>query len=210
MTTSRRDAAEAALRSVLPHRVARVVMIESRAWRAFARRLRGRRLSDGEFAYGRELRPLLLMVIGVLVIEGAVVEFVVAMMFGHGWWLWLLAALHLYALAWIVGIAASLRTMPHHVGRSAITLRDSIFDEYPVPVAAISGVRTAVATNTGRSGLRIDASGNDMLCHGDGTVSLTLRDETTIRGNRVRQLTVSADRPADFVAACRTAISATN
>lgn len=200
---TRRDAAGKALESVLPRRVARAVVIDAHAWRAFALWLRRRPLADSEYSYGGSLRPLLFMVIGLLVVEGAVVELVVGVMFGHGWWLWVLAGLHIYALCWIIGIMASLRTLPHRIGSSTITLRDSIFDEFQIPASRVKGVHAALTANTGRSGLLIDPdSGSGRLCHGDGTVTLSFCDNTTIRGKQVQLLAVSVDRPAQFVAAC--------
>jgi hypothetical protein len=93
--------------------------------------------------------------------------------------------------------------MPHRVGSATITLRDSIFDEFHVPVARVTGVQTALTSNTGRSGILINSeTGSGRLCHGDGTVTLTFGDDTTIRGKTVRRLAVSVDHPAQFVAAC--------
>jgi hypothetical protein len=109
--SSRWEAAQAALRSVLPRRAAQAVGIEARVWWALARWPRHRRPGRGEFSYGHDLRPLLAMVVGLLVLEGVIIEFVVAAVFGHGWWLWVLAAVHLCALCWILGILASLRTL---------------------------------------------------------------------------------------------------
>lgn len=60
-TGSRWEAAQSALRSVLPRRAAQAIGIEARAWWALARWLRHRRPGRGEFSYGHDLRPLLAM-----------------------------------------------------------------------------------------------------------------------------------------------------
>ena len=198
---SRWEAAQSALRSMLPRRAARAIAMEARAWWALARWLRHPRPGRGEFSYGRDLRPLLAMVIGLLVLEGVIIELVVAAMFGHGWWLWVLAAVHLYALSWILGILASLSTLPHEVNERFIMLRDSIFGEYQLPLNQVSRARVATTHNTGRSGLAIDPHTNvGRLCHGEGTVTIEFNDSLAMAGTYTRQLAISVDKPADFVA----------
>lgn len=199
--SSRWEAAQSALQSVLPRRAAQAVGIEARAWWALARWPRHRRPGRGEFSYGRDLRPLLAMVIGLLVLEGVIIEFVVAAVFGHGWWLWVLAAVHLYALCWILGILASLSALPHRVNERFIVLRDSIFGEYQLPLNQVSRARVATTHNTGRSGLAIDAHTDvGRLCHGEGTVTIDFNDSPEMAGTYTRQLAISVDKPADFVA----------
>ena len=200
-TGSRWEAAQSALRSVLPRRAAQAIGIEARAWWALARWLRHRRPGRGEFSYGHDLRPLLAMVIGLLVLEGIVIELVVAAVFGHGWWLWVLAAVHLYALCWILGIRASLSTLPHEVNARFIVLRDSIFAEYWLPLDQVSRARIATTHNTGRSGLIIDTHTSvGRLCHGEGTVSIEFNDPVPMAGAYTRRLAISVDKRADFVA----------
>ena len=138
----------------------------------------------------------------VLLVEGFVVEVAVAVIGGHGWWLWVLAGVHVYALVWIGGIASSLRTMPHVVTPTALVLRDSVFGEYTVPRELVIDVCRAVTPNTGRSGLAVDpASQQGRLCHGDGSVVLRLRDDAEVAGTPVRRLALSVDEPARFVSA---------
>lgn len=200
-TGSRWEAAQSALRSVLPRRAAQAIGIEARAWWALARWLRHRRPGRGEFSYGHDLRPLLAMVIGLLVLEGIVIELVVAAVFGHGWWLWVLAAVHLYALCWILGIRASLSTLPHEVNARFIVLRDSIFAEYWLPLDQVSRARIATTHNTGRSGLITDTHTSvGRLCHGEGTVSIEFNDPVPMAGAYTRRLAISVDKRADFVA----------
>ena len=202
---SRWEATQSALRSVLPRRAAQAMGIEARAWWALARWPRHRRPGRGEFSYGRDLRPLLAMVIGLLVLEGIVIELVVAAVFGHGWWLWVLAAVHLYAVSWILGILASLRTLPHEVNERFIVLRDSIFYEYRLPLDQVRLGRVATTHNTGRSGLVIDPHTNvGRLCHGEGTVTIEFNHPVQMADAYTRRLAISVDKPADFVTTVQT------
>jgi hypothetical protein len=144
------------------------------------------------------------MVIGLLVLEGVIIEFVVAAVFGHGWWLWVLAAVHLYALCWILGILASLSTLPHEVNERFIVVRDSIFGDYRLPLNQVSRAKVATTHNTGRSGVVIDPHTNaGKLCHGEGTVSIEFNDPAEMAGKFPRQLAISVDKPAAFVATVR-------
>jgi hypothetical protein len=201
---SRWEAAQSALRSVFPRRAAQAIEIEARAWWALARWPRHRRPDRGEFSYGRDLRPLLAMVIALLVLEGIIIELVVAAVFGHGWWLWVLAAVHLYALCWILGILASLSALPHEVNERFIVLRDSIFGEYRLPLNQVTQAKVENTHNTGRSGLVIDPHTNlGRLCHGEGSVIIKFNDPAEIARTYTRQLAISVDKPGDFVAAVK-------
>jgi hypothetical protein len=107
----------------------------------------------------------------------------VVAVFGHGWWLWVLAAVHLYALCWILGILASLSALPHEVIERFIVVRDrsSASTSYPS-----IRYRACVATthNTGRSGLVIDPDTNvGRLCHGEGTVTIEFNDPAEMAGH---------------------------
>lgn len=200
----REDAAGAALSMVLPRRVARAVVTEVRVWQALILLVRRDRFAVNEFSYGSGLRPLLYTVIGLLVVEGAIVEIVLAAIVGDGWWTWVFAAIHLYAFCWIVGILASLRTRPHVVSDDEVLLRDSIFGGLCIPRSWISDVRVARTPNTGRSGLVVDDdTGTGRFCHGDGTAMIELDEPRTINGICVRRLAVSPNQPNLFAASLR-------
>jgi hypothetical protein len=141
------------------------------------------------------------MVVGLLVLEGVIIEFVVAAVFGHGWWVWVLAAVHLYALCWILGILASLSALPHEVNERFIVVRDSIFGEYRLPLNQVSRAWVETTHNTGRSGVVVDPDTNvGRLCHGEGTVTIEFDHPVQMAGSSARQLAISVDTPAAFVA----------
>jgi hypothetical protein len=70
-------------------------------------------------------RPILQIVLVLLLVEGAIVETVLALILGHSAWVWIALALHLYAMLWIAGLIASLHVLPHLVGKPSLQLRDS-------------------------------------------------------------------------------------
>lgn len=201
-------AAEDGLAQLMPRKAAHVVLLEARIWACLVRVLRSNRQPPrGAYTYSRGLRPLLLVVLGLVVVEGAVVELVLGFLLGNNVWVWIVAALHLYAVVWFAGLIASLTYRPHLVGAHALLLRDSVFNEVTVPYEAIADVRSVTRPNLGRSGFTVDeGSGSALLAYGDATVRLSLRPSLAVRLNGrptgpLTELAVSADDPAAFVRA---------
>ena len=65
----------------------------------------------------------------------------------------------------------------------------------------VSRARVATTHNAGRSGLAIDPHTNvGRLCHGEGAVTIEFNDSPEMAGTYTRQLAISVDKPADFVA----------
>ena len=84
----------------------------------------------------------------------------------------------------------------------SIVVRDSISGEYRLPLNQVGRAKIATTHNTGRSGVVIDPRTNvGRLCHGEGTVTIEFNDPAKMAGTYARQLAISVDKPADFVAA---------
>lgn len=176
--------------------VMRMLRNEARLWTALARWPTGRhdgRL-PGAYFYRGGLQPLLVIILGVVAVETAVVELVLVVALGDTWWPWLALVLHLYALGWLAGFLASLHTRPHMLAGDAVLVRDSVFAELVLPYDAIRGVRQVRRPGVGRSGLRVGADGAAVLGHGDTTVELALDP-----GRPFRTLAISVDEPGAFV-----------
>ncbi|WP_143690414.1 hypothetical protein [Williamsia sterculiae] len=199
-------AAEEALHTVLPHHVVALAIGEARVWLALMRCFTRRDGRSREFTYGASIRPVVVAMSGLVVVEGVIAEAVLLAVFGHRWWLWLVAAVHIYAVVWLLGVVASFTTLPHRVGPDAILLSDSIFGEHTIGLELISRVDRRRTRNIGRSGMAIDHDARGRLCYGDGSVILELDEVTHIRGMPVRELAISVDHPADFVADIHAAI----
>lgn len=122
-------AAENGLAEMAPRPVARAIVIEVRIWVCLLRWVARRRLGgEWAFEYGRSVRPLLMIVLGLVVLEGAVVDGVPVAILGHGSvWVWVAFGLHVYGLVWVAGFLASLRVEAHRLTPTAVRLGDSVF-----------------------------------------------------------------------------------
>ena len=197
-------AAEDGLAPMLPRPAARVVVIEVRIWVCLARWIT-RGGPHGEcFGYGGGLRPLLWAVLGLVVLEGAVVEVVLVAILGQARpWVWVALGLHIYALVWLGGLLGSLRTEPHRLVDDRLELRDSVFGSVSVPMSSINDVRARRRPNTGRSGFVVtDSTG--LLAYADATVRVELEPDgepVAVRGVArpgLTRLDITVDDPDVF------------
>jgi hypothetical protein len=186
--------------------------VESRLWRGLGQVLRRRH--DGRLAtaytYRRELQPLLVIGLALVLVEGIVVEVVLAILLAGTPWPWLLLVAHLYGVCWLAGLLASLCARPHLLTQDAVVLRDSVFGELTVPWPAIGGASRANQPGFARSGIKLDAAtGIATVTHGTATVNLILRPAPPIAVNGVlvaqqpRSVLCTVDDVAGFLAAVR-------
>ncbi len=144
---------------------------------------------------------LLIAVLAIAVVEGVVIDFLLGLLTDSTLWPILAAAVHVYALCWVLGILASLRTMPHEIRGDELLLRNSVFEGITLPIECVESVRPARTARTGLSGLKVDADGRSaVLGHGDTTVRLHLVD-FEVRGAPVDVIDITVDEPRAFVAA---------
>lgn len=165
-------AAEDGLARVLPRKVARLLLVEPRLFAALIRwaARRPEATGDDTFSYHRGIRPMLLVFIALLVVEGVVADLLVAVSLPTSPWVWLVLTLHLYALVWFVSFYASMVVRPHEARADALHVRDGIFTELVIPWPAIEAVRVVRRQSFGRSGFKV--------CLGDGTALLAMGDAT--------------------------------
>jgi hypothetical protein len=202
------QAGEDALTVLVPRRLARLILLEPRLWVCLARWATGRHdgRSERSYTYHRNFRPLLVGVIGLVVLEGAVVDTVLALAMPGSVWVWVAGGVHLYALGWLAGLWASFATRPHLLGDDALYVRDGVFTELVVPYTAIHGARLVRGSNLGRSGFKIDPELKAAtLALGDTTVVVDVDPaaQLLVNGNRlpgpVVTLAITVDRSHDFI-----------
>jgi hypothetical protein len=200
-------AAEEALGELVPPQLARILLIEARMWVCLVEWITRRRPPERVFEYGASLRPIMRIVLGLLVIEGLVVEAVLAAVLGHdNPWVWVALGLHVYGLIWIGGFLSSLSVLPHQVGPTALVLRDSVFTVINIPLTAIASMTERRRGHSGRSGFTVD-DGTGLLAYGDATVRIVLHPDSKVRvGTRpalagLRRIDLTADNPTAFVRA---------
>ncbi|MGH3321430.1 MAG: hypothetical protein ACRDN9_14900 [Streptosporangiaceae bacterium] len=199
-------AAEQALAQLVPRRLARVLLIEPRLWWCLARWVAGRHEGRRGYRYHECVRMTIWIGVGLVVIEGAVADAVVALILPGSPWPWVVLGLHLYALVFLLGFYASLVTRPHLLERGALRLRQSVLAEVLVPYSAIVRARVGAYPDYARSWFKIDrARGVATLAYGDANVVLTLdpTEPILVRGSPcetpLTTLYLTVDRPRAFV-----------
>lgn len=184
--------------------LAGVVLLELRLWSCLARWATGRYPHDAGFRYDRGLRLLIHAVIGLLVIEGAIVDLVLEVALPGTVWVWVWLGVHVYALLSLLGLLASWAVRPHLLDEHALRLRDGIVGELVIPYARITDARPARRSHVGRSGLKITGA-SGLLAFGDTTVELTLDPDGSVA---LTSLAITVDTPHEFVDALRESIAA--
>ncbi len=207
-------ALEDGLATVLPRRVAHVLLLEPLLWKALVHlatgRSRGRRATT--FSYWRQLEGFLVVLAVWSVVELVAVGVVLGVVWGRHWWAWLVVAVHAYGLVLLAGLVASLVTTPHRIEGGELVFADGCLLEGRVrleDVATVRRVRETAPGFGGRTGLVLSADGRDALVAFGPTASVRV---DLVPGARVtwwgrevpdgvRSVTLSADDPQRFVEA---------
>jgi hypothetical protein len=204
------QAFEAGLAVFVPQPIAHLIALEPRLWTCIILWLRRRPRQPGDFAYHQG------SIVGVLAIAAlfsAPVEILLAEVLIP--WTWLRLALlvaSIYAVIWIFGFAASLATIPHHLGADGIWLNYGLLATTHIPYSAIIAVTTERRSpRSGREGLTVDGhAGIAYLAIGGQTmVTLTLREPISFQrlftaSAPVQRIGLAVDDVRDFVAAITT------
>ncbi len=184
--------------SVLTRSLAREARLIGAAFR------RGARGSGEQWGSGKVLRPLLMAVCCIATLELVVLHVLLLAIVESVTWVWLLAALELYAVLWLIGLLRGFRSWPHVIDDDQVTLRVSAFDEVVVARDAILGARVKPERPSGRR-LRPDADGHAHFVMGEADVELDIADGGLAgrgdAGTSVTTLAIAVDDPRGFVAA---------
>lgn len=163
-----------------------------------------------KFGYVKSLSILIWAIIGALMVEGIVVEFVLRIILPHTIWPWLMLAVHVFATAWIGGAYVGMVRRPHRITAEALIVHDGFKTELSVPLTGIRTVRARTHDNLGRSGLIIDGeTAIATVAHGESTVELELEHATIVTANgkpyptRIASLRITVDQPSELVSALR-------
>lgn len=182
------QALEDGLSIVLPSTVARLVTHEPRIFAALFRwSFRRVRLEEGEFSYHRRslLRSLIPMMVFVVPVELFVVHLLAYIFSPWGWLTWALLILEIYAFFWLLGLYASLVTLPYRLEETGLRLRHGVFAEGFIPYSQIAEVaRKEGKAPSSTDGLQ-HAADEDALylaTSGKTDVALELHTPATVRG----------------------------
>ncbi len=121
--------------------------------------------------------------------------------------------LRLRAPVWLTGFLASMVTRPHRLGPHSLVVRDGIFTELAVPFTWIRGAREAAHPNFGRSGLKVDKTGDALLAVGDANVLIDLGEGQPLQAPgsadavTVPALRITVDNPGEILARRQAAVA---
>ena len=196
------EALEGGLALVLPRLVAKLVVSEPRLFVCLVRWAFGRgRPGEAEFGYGKG-SPLGMLVVMVLLTAPIEVVFW-ELLVPWAWLRWVLLALSVYSVLWLVGLYASRVTLPHRLEEDGVRLRQGLFAEVFVPYAEVEGVgkKRRKAPRDG-DGLQSSPEGDAafLAINGKVDLALALRSPLTVRGffkdaGPVGTVHVAADEP---------------
>lgn len=202
----RLDAVVTALRTVLPRPVATAVINEVRVFHVLyvaLRRRRGTIPGAEPIRYGQGLRPFLIAMLLLGILEAAVFELVLP---------WevvrvVVLVVNVYGFLWLLAVILAFRVMPHEAARDRLVLRYATWVELKVPGALISDVRARRTRGHKRT---VEADGDTLTVSVQGTtnVEAELREPWTApvdADHRVRRVCFHADRVDEAVRTLRRA-----
>lgn len=203
-------ALEAGLSLALPQSIARIVTHEMRIFVAlFSWIFRRVRMSDDEFSYYKNslLRPLIPMLVFVLPLELFVVHLLVYGLSPWAWVGWVLLGLEVYAFFWLLGLYATLVTLPHRIENTGLRLRYGLFAESFVLYEEIEHVvRAERQAPSPGDGLQHGPEEDSLYLAASGktNIALFLRSPKSVRGffkesKPASCFHLAADEPERFI-----------
>jgi len=194
-----------------------LVMLEIGIWRSLflwvTRRRPGRRPGSQAFSYGREVRPLLMVIIFVSALELVVVHLLLP------WATVRLIALVLsvWGLLWMVGYLASIKVFPHLLDHRELRVRFGTTTDIRIPWEAIAGVNSKRRRTPTRRSVQIQGADDgiavDVPVLRQTRVDVAMREPTTVElpdgPQEITELRLYADDPGALVAAARERLSQT-
>lgn len=175
-------ALEDGLSLVLPRTATRLMLKEPQLFACLLRWTFSRvRLTESEFSYHRRsvLRALMPLLVVSAPMELIVVHVLALAFSPWGWLKWALLVLGIYATLWLLGLYASLVTLPHRLEKTGLRLRHGILAQGFVPYKEIDEVvRTARKAPTSGDGLSQAPAEDALYLATDSKTDLTLHLNT--------------------------------
>lgn len=199
----------AAVEHLMPGPLGRIAALELEIWLAVWRLIFRRRHPELFYPASRSV----LGYFTIFVVFTAPVELsLVHILIPSATIAWIVTGVSAYGIFWIVGMYASIKTTPHLIDKSGLTVRYGILGSVKIPWYVIESVM-AESTKPSKpgDGLRIErtASGDyEAWLMSAGQADVTIRLRTLVRprgvvrlGAPVRAVHVAVDRPGDFASA---------
>jgi membrane protein YdbS with pleckstrin-like domain len=171
------EAFEDALTVLMPHRLARLVALELRLWLCLGRWLFRRYQPDErEFSYRK--RSIVAALVVLVILTAPVEILILELLIPWAWLRWVLLALAIYGMIWVIGLYASLVVLPYRVADDGLWIRYGLLSEAFIPFPEVVDIQVASRkVPTGRDGLRVveEERAAYLVVGGRTDVTLTLR-----------------------------------
>jgi hypothetical protein len=199
-------ALENGLEILLPKVVSRVLTSELKLWYCLGIWLLKRTpKSENYFTYHKSsvLRIMPIVFLFTTPIEVFLLELILP----WTWLQWLLIVIAVYAFFWIAGLYASMVSLPHELGDSAVRLSYGILARAEIPYTDIENVTLSRnSEGTGRDGLKVPKKEAvaQFVVGGNTNVTLKLKRSIEIQGwlgptAPVSSINIAVDEPERFV-----------
>ena len=172
---------------------------------------------DEVFSYLGVVTPILGVFIGLSVVEIPILDLIIRKVVPWEPARWIMLALSVWGLLWMVGLFASLKINPHVVGSAGIRIRMGASFDLTVPWDDVDTVGQAYRTLPSSKSVQIEPDGDRTVLNlptGSQTaVDIRLRRPVSFAlpkgpSEPAHELRLYADDPDGFVRACRQATGA--
>ncbi|MFI7540407.1 hypothetical protein [Actinoplanes sp. NPDC049599] len=199
----------------------RVAALEAAMWRSTAVWLRRKPLplAPGEqpFGYLGVVKPILGVFIGLSAVEVPIFDLIVRHVVPWQPARWIVLALGVWGLLWMIGLYAGMKIHPHVAGPAGLRVRMSSSLDLTVPWADVASVSKAYRSLPSSRSVQLEPDGDrtvlNIVVGSQTSVDLRLRRPVAFglpkgRSAPVDELRVYADDPDGLVRAARRALDA--
>lgn len=199
---------EATISSLAPGPIAGLVVSEARIFVTFGRWLGIRLFRRPTTGYGYH-RDLILIGWAMLFALSAPAEMILLhLLIPWAPVRWVLLALEIYGLFWLLAIGVSFGTLQHEIHGRSVRLRLGLLADVHVPMSSITRVTRDVRRTERSLGLEVEDETATLVANGKTNLVMELESPVRIRrlfglSEPVRVVRFHVDEPAAFMAALR-------
>ncbi|MEU8228538.1 hypothetical protein AB0C12_02930 [Actinoplanes sp. NPDC048967] len=172
---------------------------------------------DQAFSYLGVVTPILGVFIGLSVVEIPILDLIIRKVVPWAPARWIMLAISVWGLLWMIGLFASLKINPHIVGPAGIRVRMGAAHDLTVPWTDVATVSKAYRTLPSSKSVQVEPDGDRTVLNlptGSQTaVDIRLRHPVSYPlpkgpSEPADELRIYVDDPDGFVRACRQATGA--
>jgi hypothetical protein len=144
----------------------RAVAAEAAMWRSLLHLVRRRPPEPGEaFGYLGVVKPILGVFIGLSVVEIPVLDLIVRHVVPWRPARWIMLALSVWGLLWMIGMLAGLKAHPHVIGDAGIRVRMGVGVDLLIPWESVESVTKRYRSMPSSRSVQIEDDGGRRVLH---------------------------------------------